>query len=140
MVSTDHPVDVDFINGQLIAKRENLISRQKSGLEALQSGSDARKNCQDDTGGIPEVNYEKDFHESISNSDTATLKDIKDALERLHGGEFGLCEDCEEPIAPGRLRAIPWARRCVSCQECHEQQGGFEKDSSLLEDDDVADE
>jgi DnaK suppressor protein len=30
--------------------------------------------------------------------------------------DFGLCEDCEEEIAPKRLEKLPWATLCTECQ------------------------
>jgi DnaK suppressor protein len=42
---------------------------------------------------------------------------LDEALRRLDEGTYGICEDCETPISPGRLRALPFARRCVACQE-----------------------
>lgn len=38
------------------------------------------------------------------------------ALRRLDEGEYGLCEDCGVEISAGRLRALPFAKRCLSCQ------------------------
>lgn len=45
------------------------------------------------------------------------LKLIDAALARLASGEYGVCIDCESPIPEKRLAAIPWAHRCVACQE-----------------------
>jgi RNA polymerase-binding transcription factor len=45
------------------------------------------------------------------------LKEIDRALDRVHGGTYGACERCGEEILPHRLRAIPWARYCLSCEE-----------------------
>ena len=45
---------------------------------------------------------------------------LDEALRRLDDGTYGICEDCETPISPGRLRALPFARRCVACQEQYE--------------------
>ncbi len=45
------------------------------------------------------------------------LKEIEDALERIKLGEYGICEDCGEPIPEQRLRLFPAARLCVRCQE-----------------------
>jgi DnaK suppressor protein len=42
---------------------------------------------------------------------------VDEAIDRLNSGDFGTCLSCEEPIAPKRLNAIPWARYCVTCQE-----------------------
>ena len=30
--------------------------------------------------------------------------------------DFGLCEECEEEIAPGRLALMPYALLCTACQ------------------------
>ena len=49
--------------------------------------------------------------------DFRLLRQVETALDRLRDGTFGICEGCQEEIAPKRLRAIPWATRCVSCQE-----------------------
>ncbi|HEV2178219.1 MAG TPA: TraR/DksA family transcriptional regulator [Terriglobia bacterium] len=46
-----------------------------------------------------------------------TLKEVEIALKRVNGGSYGLCESCGEEISPARLKAIPWARYCVLCQE-----------------------
>lgn len=45
------------------------------------------------------------------------LRDIQSAIDKLHTGVFGICENCEEPIATKRLKAIPWAKYCIGCQE-----------------------
>lgn len=54
---------------------------------------------------------------------TAALQAIDDALRRM--GEdpesFGLCESCDEPIAPRRLLLVPEATLCAECQNEDEQ-------------------
>jgi len=42
---------------------------------------------------------------------------LAEALERLRGGEYGICQECEERIAPARLRAMPEVTTCVRCQD-----------------------
>jgi len=44
---------------------------------------------------------------------TRMLREIDGALDRVEGGTYG----CGEAINPERLKAIPWARYCVPCQE-----------------------
>ena len=39
------------------------------------------------------------------------------ALERLREGRYGVCEECDGPIAPKRLAALPEVTTCVRCQE-----------------------
>ena len=42
---------------------------------------------------------------------------LAEALERLRGGDYGTCQECEEPIAPARLRVMPEVTTCVRCQD-----------------------
>jgi len=44
------------------------------------------------------------------------VRNIDEALARLEEGEYGICEDCEEEIPLGRLKAMPFARLCVKCK------------------------
>jgi DnaK suppressor protein len=45
------------------------------------------------------------------------LRLVDEALLRIDRGEFGICARCEQPIPEKRLRALPWARYCLPCQE-----------------------
>ncbi|MEG9225404.1 TraR/DksA family transcriptional regulator [Aeromicrobium sp. Sec7.5] len=47
------------------------------------------------------------------------LAEIDAALERVAAGTYGICEECGEPIAEGRLEARPVARTCISCAAAH---------------------
>jgi len=44
------------------------------------------------------------------------LRDVQDSLVKVKGDNYGLCEECDEPISPRRLDAVPWARLCIRCQ------------------------
>jgi DnaK suppressor protein len=54
------------------------------------------------------------------------LARIGRALARLDAApeDFGLCEECEEPIAAKRLAAMPWAVLCAPCQARREPRLG----------------
>jgi len=45
------------------------------------------------------------------------------ALDRLAEGDYGICVECEEPISPARLRAMPEVQTCVRCQDRIERFG-----------------
>ena len=53
----------------------------------------------------------------LNGLDYAQLRLIEEAMDRLNSGDFGICFSCDEPIPPKRLRAIPWARYCLLCQD-----------------------
>jgi DnaK suppressor protein len=44
------------------------------------------------------------------------LKLIDLALADMDAGRYGTCAECEEPISERRLKALPFATRCVECQ------------------------
>ena len=48
----------------------------------------------------------------------ALVRQIDRALAKLADApeDFGLCESCEEEIAPKRLALVPYATLCVACQ------------------------
>jgi len=43
------------------------------------------------------------------------LKEIEAALKRIDDGDYGICQDCDEPINPRRLEVDPTARLCIDC-------------------------
>lgn len=48
------------------------------------------------------------------------LYEIESALGRIESGNFGFCEETEEPIEVERLRAIPWTRLSIEGAEIRE--------------------
>jgi len=60
------------------------------------------------------------------------IRHIEEALTRLEEGEYGICDDCEEEIPLGRLKAMPLARLCVKCkadlEKLQAQTKRFEED------------
>jgi len=40
---------------------------------------------------------------------------LRKALKNIDKPDFGICEECEEPIPLGRLMIMPESRRCVHC-------------------------
>lgn len=56
----------------------------------------------------------------LAGQDKRELDEIADALRRLASRTYGFCESCREPIALPRLRAVPAARFCLTCQEAEE--------------------
>ncbi len=44
-----------------------------------------------------------------------TITEIRQALQRMDAGMYGICERCQSRIALARLEVIPFTRHCVSC-------------------------
>jgi DnaK suppressor protein len=68
---------------------------------------------------MDEIQYASERDLAIGNEDreSTLLRNVKLALRRIHSGSFGTCIECEMPISPKRLAAVPWAPRCIQCQE-----------------------
>lgn len=49
------------------------------------------------------------------------LKLIDRAIADIDAGRYGVCVECEEPIAAKRLKALPFATRCIECQTASER-------------------
>lgn len=49
---------------------------------------------------------------------------LDEALDRLREGTYGFCNECGEPVNQARLKALPFAKTCVDCQNVIE---GLEK-------------
>lgn len=76
---------------------------------------------------LDEIQQAAELELAIETADrtSAKLAEIRLALDRLADGNYGICADCDEDIAPNRLRAVPWASRCIRCQEAFESRSGL---------------
>jgi DnaK suppressor protein len=102
--------------------RERLLNERQLLIEKL-SGNDLSVDDSEtpDPVDLAVRNYSKNVMLAVSENESRQLALIDEALLRLDDNEYGYCQNCEEPINPKRLAAIPWARYCLNCQELLEQ-------------------
>lgn len=78
---------------------------------------------------------ERELSLTLGDRDREKLAEIEDALERIRLGTYGECEECGEPVAEDRLRALPFTRVCVECQSRNEREqrikGRIEEETGL---------
>ena len=53
---------------------------------------------------------------TLMENDRIELERIEKAITRIEAGSYGQCEVCGKVIPMTRLKAIPWATRCINCQ------------------------
>jgi DnaK suppressor protein len=72
---------------------------------------------------MDEIQYASERDLAIRNvdRDSTLLRSVRTALRRIHDGSFGTCIECESAISPKRLKAVPWAPRCIQCQAAADQ-------------------
>ena len=67
----------------------------------------------------------RNFEMRIRDRERKLLAKIKEALERIENGSYGICESCDEEISIKRLEARPVTTLCVkgkTAQEQHEKE------------------
>jgi DnaK suppressor protein len=52
---------------------------------------------------------------AVEDSLEKQLKEIREALERIANGTYGICENCNQEIDIERLKAYPVAKTCLKC-------------------------
>jgi DnaK suppressor protein len=62
----------------------------------------------------------EDARASASARDSRIAREIEAALRRIEDGSYGHCIDCDREIELERLRAVPWAQRCIQDQQEYE--------------------
>jgi len=100
------------------AYRQSLLDKRAEVLATLGTKFDTMARM----GRIAEEDQAQITHDEfvslrLNSIDYRQLRLVDEALDRLASGDYGVCLACEEPIPPKRLRALPWARYCITCQE-----------------------
>lgn len=67
-----------------------------------------------------EADIQEDIEFALIQMKAETLNKIDEALRRLEDGTYGYCYECGAEISQQRLRALPFAVRCRSCEEARE--------------------
>jgi len=110
------PDEMSAIKEILVRKEAELnrVLRNRDGI-AIEKSADQ----------MDEIQYASERDLAILNvdRDSALLREVLGALRRAREGTFGICIDCESAIGPKRLAAVPWASRCIRCQNSAERDG-----------------
>ncbi len=65
---------------------------------------------------------DRNFELRIRDRERKLMNKVKEALERINSGEFGICEECGEEISEARLKARPVTTLCIDCKMEAEQK------------------
>ena len=103
----------------------NVLQRNREGI-AIEKSADQ----------MDEIQYATERDLAIRNvdRDSTLFRLVAAALARMSDGSFGDCQDCEAAISPKRLAAVPWALRCIQCQEAADREGAAKATGESLDD------
>jgi DnaK suppressor protein len=102
------------------AKRRELSGNMRGMIRDVRSRSAGGRNAPDPQDGEAEI--ENDLELAMIQMNAEMLHRIDAALRRLDAGRYGICADCNKEIPDGRLHALPFAVRCVECEQASEGQ------------------
>lgn len=116
--------DGDWTEKELTALRAALEKEETALREEIAEASAAYdRSLQDgdpttgDEADAGSVTFEREHDLSLAANSRDLLSQVERALERLHGGSYGRCETCGNPIGKERLKAFPRVTLCVTCKQ-----------------------
>ena len=121
---------------------QNQLMLIQGNLDAL-AGDNLKRTALDNIGDISSGathladhgtdNFDREFALSLASTCQDSIYAIMDAIRRIDAGEYGVCQSCDKPIERARLKALPFAKKCVICQSADERsQGGFQAFQNIV--------
>jgi len=116
------------MNKKILDKFKKLLLKEKEGvldhIQNLKGSSD--QNLNEDGPGddvdIASTEIAQTALQKLGNREQKHLGKIDYALGKIESGEYGVCEECGEDIAPARLEARPITLFCIDCKTLQEQK------------------
>jgi len=100
-----------------LRKRRNEITGQVNHLEQdLREEIADNQNMPGDMADHGSGELSQHLSVTLMENDRIELERIEKAIGRIEQGVYGECEICNKSIPMARLKAIPWATRCINCQ------------------------
>jgi DnaK suppressor protein len=130
---TPSAAEVPQDQGQFEALRSRLLDQRREMYDLynqdIRAGQESADDGTEDIVDRANNHYNRELMFSLSDTERQRLLQIEDALRRMDEGTYGRCANCNGPINPLRLEAVPWTRFCIDCQELVER-GMIEAEAS----------
>jgi DnaK suppressor protein len=110
--------DIEFFKDLLTNRLEELLNQADNTVMGM---TDPKENFPDPTDRAS-LEADRNFMLRIRDRESKLIKKIKNALERIENGTFGICESCGEDIDVKRLMARPVTTQCIDCKTKDEAQ------------------
>lgn len=105
-----------------LQQRQGALSRQLAEhLRGQTRVERAAERLAQDADDAPQRAPELAMTAALTDREQRELDAVAAALQRLSDGRYGLCGDCGAEIPFDRLKAEPWALRCVQCESARER-------------------
>src|SRR5258706_8278459 len=134
-MTTDHAaLDLQSVRAVLEKRRTALLADVRHDLHETCSGAETvQPDDAMDELDASAVLSQSDIRFTLMQLRAEALAALDAALLRIDSGSYGICESCGMRISPIRLRVLPFASRCVACQELNEEtERAHNHDHSLM--------
>jgi len=61
--------------------------------------------------------YNREFAGNMITAEQKVLFEIDEALLRMEDRNYGVCQNCRKKVSNVRLKAVPYARLCITCKK-----------------------
>jgi len=102
---------------KLLTGRLNELLKEAN--KTVSGMTDQRENFPDPTDRAT-MESDRNFTLRIRDRERKLIAKIRDALDRIEEGTFGICEECGEDISAERLVARPVTTLCIECKKKQE--------------------
>jgi len=103
-----------------LEEQRSALNRSIKSLGTVRDAEQGREIVKDPYGAAS-MTHDDEVAATMADHRARQLQQVTAALEDIKAGRYGICRECEEPIAKARLKVMPFATRCVPCQQQHEQ-------------------
>ena len=103
------------------------LRRHFSGEVELHTAESLRRNSYSRTEipGKDDDTFDHEMAMNLISTEQECLYEIDQAIERIHKGNYGICEITGKPIKVARLKAIPFTRHSLMGQRSLEKQAAY---------------
>ena len=107
-----------YFSDLLTGKLDVLLEEANKTVSLM---TDQRENFPDPTDRAT-LESDRNFELRIRDRERRLIRKIRDALDRLENGTFGICDTCGENISQKRLEARPVTTLCIECKKKQENE------------------
>lgn len=129
---------LDFFKQKLLNEKKrfcdilNMMEEHKNG-EQDRYASGELSNYDNHPADLGTEVFQLGINMALKVNEEYNISQIEDALNRIDNGTYGICEICKNEIDIERLETLPFARKCLTCENQSRPEVSSDKFSRPVE-------